>query len=271
MRKILNEAAENAYMIRNDGKSFRMLQHIYGNKEEIEETLMAAEWLYDATNRPKTKELILELVSSWGHSLNPKNDIIDNILHAIDDRRYKFLSKEFVKRIESQIRDTIPLDDVDALNVRVVDELNQEFLRARFGGMYNTQAGSREMVFRVSSVYFNWFNIIFNFVYEHKHMISSVTVVKDEESTGFDDVYDHNGKEMYRMPIDDFIMLPGNPVVESFNITKDDCLESVKQFQKEIEQGATIAESLGTKMNMSRQNELWERLKYRFFKNSSHM
>ncbi len=267
MREILNEATENAYMIRNDGKSFQMLQHIYGNKEEIEETLQAAEWLYDTTNKPTTQSTILEFISSWGHSLNPEHDVIDNIIEAIDSRPYRFLSKEFILRIESYIRNTPPLDDVDALNIRVVDELNQEFLRARFGGMYNTQAGSREMVFRVSSVYFNWFNIIFKFVYERKHMISSVTVVKDEESTGFDDVYSHKGKEMYRMPVDDFIMLPGNPVVESFQDEED--ADDIKQFQKELSHGSTLSESLGTKMNMSRQNELWERLKYRFFKNSS--
>lgn len=60
--QIIHEAVENAYMIRNDGKSFKMLQHVYGNKGEIEETLAAAEWLYDATNKLDMEECITQLL-----------------------------------------------------------------------------------------------------------------------------------------------------------------------------------------------------------------
>ena len=94
-------------------------------------------------------------------------------------------------------------------------ELNQEFLRARYGGMYNTVVGSREMVFRVSSMGFNWFNIIWNFVENNKSKIDCVTICADEESTGREAYYyNHNGTIFYRTPVDEFIMLSGNPIVE---------------------------------------------------------
>ena len=255
--KVVNEAVENAWMIRNDGKPFRMLQHVYGSKEEIEETLMAAEWLYDATNSQQTRTSIIDLIASWAYSLNPDKDMVETIHSTIDSRPYKFLSHEFIDKIADHIRDGAVQDDVMSLNDHVVDELNQEFLRARYGGMYNSTVGNREMVFRVSSVHFNWFNIIFEFVYNRKNSISSVTVVKDEEATGFDDVYSHRGYKMYQMPVNEFIELPGNPVVEQ--LTEN---PSVKD---RLTRGSTIRESAGTNMNMRRLNERWFREKYNFF------
>lgn len=255
--QIIHEAVENAYMIRNDGKSFKMLQHVYGNKEEIEETLAAAEWLYDATNKQKTRESIISLIASWGYALNPHQSIVDNIHDAIKSRPYKFLSNEFINRISNNIIHADIQDDVDALNDLVVDELNQEFLRARYGGMYNSTVGNHEMIFRVSSTHFNWFNIIFMFVYDRKSSITSVTVVKDEEATGFDDVYSHNGRKMYQMPIEEFITLPGNPVVEAMN--------NNPSVIDKLRAGYSIQESVGSNMNTRRLNERWFREKYKFF------
>ena len=252
-----NEAIENAWMIRNDGKSFKMLQHVYGSKEEVEETLAAAEWLYSATNSQQTRTSIINLIASWGYSLNPDKDIVETIHAAIDSRPYKFLSHEFIDKIADYIRNGAIQEDVMTLNDNIVDELNQEFLRARYGGMYNSTVSSREMVFRVSSVHFNWFNIIFTFVYDRKNSISSVTVVKDEEATGFDDVYSHRGYKMYQMPVQEFIELPGNPVVEALT-------ESLSVKDK-LCTGASIRESVGTNMNIRRLNERWFREKYNFF------
>ena len=252
-----NEAVENAWMIRNDGKSFRMLQHVYGSKEEVEETLQAAEWLYDATNKETTKTSIMNLIASWGYQLDGTEDIVANIHEAINSRPYRFLSHEFVDKYADQIRDGQVQDDIDALNDIVVDELNQEFLRARFGGMYNSSVGNREMVFRVSSAHFNWFNIIFTFVYDRKNQISSVTVVKDEEATGFDDVYTHRGYKLYQMPVNEFIELPGNPVIEE--------LENIAESVAGLKRGDTIIESIGKNMNLRRLNEKWFREKYKFF------
>ena len=117
--------------------------------------------------------------------------------------------------------------DLEELNVAVVKRLNDEFLRARNGGMYDSVGDNTgEIYFRVSSTNgFNWFDIIWNFVYKHKSRINSVTVVKDNEALGLkkDYIYYHgqdglNKKEFNRMPIDRFLMLKGNPVVEKLEI-----------------------------------------------------
>lgn len=263
MRKLIHEAVENAYMIRNDGKPFRMLQHVYGNYDEVEETLYAAEWLYSATNKSTTRTLIANFIASWGYELNPDNDVVENILDAIDSRPYKFLTKDFVLSLADRLRDGEVDTDVQSLNCLVVDELNQEFLRARYGGMYNSTAGNKEMVFRVSSTRFNWFNIIFEFVYNRRGSISSVTVVKDEESTGFTDAYSHHGKKMYQMPIEEFILLPGNPIVEACDLTTS--------VNDRLKQGFSILESININMNNRRIVERWAREKYNHFSTTGEM
>lgn len=45
-----------------------------------------------------------------------------------------------------------------------VKKLNQKFLRVRYGGMYYTNTISKEMIFHISSIGFNWYNIIYKFV-----------------------------------------------------------------------------------------------------------
>ena len=62
---------------------------------------------------------------------------------------------------------------------------------------------------------------------------------------------------MYQMPVNEFIELPGNPVVEHLSDTP-----SVKD---KLTMGNTIRESAGANMNMRRLNERWFREKYNFF------
>lgn len=208
-----------AWMIRNDGKAFPVTQHIYANPEEIEETLYAAEWLYKNTNHSEVKEKVLELIYAWGISLGyTKTELIKGLTQTIEGKPFKFISKEFVKSIEIELlSQDIPSSSPEALSVIIATELNQEFLRARYGGLYNTSAGSKEMVFRISSSGFNWYNIIFNFVAEASFKIDTITIVRDEESTGAVDSYyrTHDGRNLYKqLPIDDFYAESGNPVVE---------------------------------------------------------
>ena len=52
------------------------------------------------------------------HSLDYINDktAVDKIYHAIDERPYKFLSKEFVKALDNPISATKPYDDLETVN-----------------------------------------------------------------------------------------------------------------------------------------------------------
>lgn len=234
-------------MIRNDGKAFPILQHIYGNPdiEYIDETLAAAEWLYKHTNSNTTKDLIIEFIVAYGNNLEGKEDIIDKIINDIEIKPYKFISRDFIIDNKEAILKIKNYRDLEDLNILICSELNQEFLRARYGGIYNTFSSSREMVFRISSVDFNWFNIIYEFVYKYKNNIDSVTIVRDEESTGLSNYYyKHNSEVFDNMSINEFIEIHGNPIIESESIKFDN-------IRLSLDKGKSLLESF-VNMNIIR-------------------
>lgn len=212
-------------MIRSDGKLFPVTVHIYGNPdtEDVEETLYAAEWLYGHTQFAETKRHIVELLASYVRYLDPdatRADIEPTLLYQIKHQGYKTVSESFIKSLD--FSNAKMYSSVSGINKAVVDDLNQEFLRARYGGMYDSETGNGEMYFRISSYGFNWFPIIWDFVYNNKSRITSVTVVKDPESTGTKGLYlQHNGKKIDRMPADEFINLSGRPTMDSYRRIED--------------------------------------------------
>ena len=64
-----NSNQSTAWMIRTDGTAIPCLQHIYAGKENIDETLFAAEWLYQYTLCESTKILCLRLIKSYSVTL----------------------------------------------------------------------------------------------------------------------------------------------------------------------------------------------------------
>lgn len=246
-----------AFMIRNDGKVYPVTQHYYGNRdvEDVEETIYAGEWLYDHTKHSSTKDAFIKLLKSWIYKIYGSDSLYfdkERMLLAfkteIDSRGYKFLDYNF---IQSHIDNIMSIDEVyplEDLNDIITEELNQEFLRARYGGMYNSsRSTSGEMVFRISSTNFNWFNIIWTFVYDNMSKIRTVTIVADEESTGKNFYYKEKGITFDNCPVDDFINLSGNPVFESM----DSFME-----------GKSILDSV-TNKNYKRIAEYYNRMRYR--------
>ena len=224
---------EKAYMIRNDGKQFPVLQHPYGNIDEITETLYAGEWLYDHTQHASTKQKFIDLIANYAafyEGLNSPNTVISDLKGVIAGYPYKYLSMGFVDARTDEIEEAFTKAllagskaEMKALMKDIVQELNQEFLRARYGGLYNTDSSSREMVFRVSSTGFNWYNIIWKFVYDNEKSIDTVTIVRDEEATGVQNEFYRakDGRLYDRYPVADFIMEKGNPVVETKDPVKN--------------------------------------------------
>lgn len=207
----------NAYMIRNDGKLFPVAVHLYGNPEDIEETLGMTEWLYTATNEASTRAAIVDLWASYAAYLDPdvtKTEIAQTLIYHLKHLPYKVASPAFINSLPFESAHVY--SDLPAFNRTVCDMLNQEFLRARYGGMYDTSAGDRAMYFRISSTGFDWFPIIWAFVYDNRRQIDSVTVVKDPEATGVDNRYlVHGGTKIDRVPTEEFINLSGRPVFDS--------------------------------------------------------
>lgn len=214
--KTLTEHLQGAYMIRNDGKSIKVTIHPYANPDDIEETLYAGEWLYNNTLSNSVKDDFLSLVHFWIEK--DFNGSYNDCFDYVSNRKYKIVSLDFLNRNKDKILSSSTSKGSSLLDV-INDSLNQEFLRARYGGYLDSTSGSREMVFRVSSNNFNWFNIIYEFVYNNRNSISCVTISKDPESTGIDDYFYKVGREVInKLDIDDFIMLPGNPIVEELSI-----------------------------------------------------
>lgn len=214
--KTLVEHLQGAYMIRNDGKAIKVTVHPYANPDDVEETLYAGEWLYNNTLNNSIKDDFLSLVHFWIDK--DFNGSFDDCFDYVSNRKYKIISLDFLIRNKDKILSSSISKGSSLLDI-INDGLNQEFLRARYGGYLDSTSGSREMVFRVSSKNFNWFDIIFNFVYNNRSNISQVTISKDPESTGIDNYFYKVGRvEINRLDIDDFIMLPGNPIVEELTI-----------------------------------------------------
>lgn len=208
-----------AWMIRRDGNAYEVVQHPYGS-DEVEETLYASEWLYMHTSNKTTQKTIIEFISAWADTLSTSTNRYATINERINSLRYRIFTQKFIDGIKTKINSCFVKSTVNELNDEVNNKLNQEFLRARYGGYYNrSRTQSTDMTFRISSTGFNWFNIIYEFVYNNRNIIDYVTIVKDEESTGIVDYfYSHKGYEFNRMPIDDFITLTGNPITEGLKV-----------------------------------------------------
>ena len=189
-----------AWMLRQDGEAFPVIQHLYGSLECVEETLYAGEWLYKHTSIPTTQQLVLKLVAAYGKSLHPQGDVVDNLQQSIQEKPYIFLTLDFVEKMAAQLPAAEP-SSLERLNRQVTEKLNQEFLRCRLGGLYNTTPGCRDMYFRISNPIFDWEPAIRRFLETHKEELETVTVVWDEESTGREGFFFHpSGTPMNHIP-----------------------------------------------------------------------
>lgn len=94
------------------------------------------------------------------------------------------------------------------------DLTNQEFCRVRTSNYKVKYGGDNgQIYFRISSTGFNWFDLIWNIVNKFSKNIKEVTIMKDKQTFGgkeFDYYYNH-------LPIDEFLTLKGNPIVESID------------------------------------------------------
>ena len=194
-----------AFMIRNDGKAIPCVQHIYANKSNLDETLYAAEWLYKKTTRTAVKNSVLRLIKSYGMSFD-RADFMQSIFDDIKRKPYVFLTRDFINSVHGDLAKS-ESGDISVLSSDVENALNNEFMRARYGGLYNTDKKSKDMYFRISSVNFDWGGIIYDFMKSHSSVIKTITIVRDEESTGVKDYYyrNHNGEEYRKYPISDFL------------------------------------------------------------------
>ena len=206
-----------AWMLRRDGKAIQVPVHAYGDEEDSEYILMNAEWLYNNTSSNETKSDIINLLAVYAVN----NDCIDvsTFANYIIENDYLQIKVKFLEKISNNLEKAIDLTisgknyDEEYFNKKVINDLNQEFCRVRAGGEYDSDGSLGDLYFRTSSSNFNWFDVIWEFVYNlyKQHKVKTVTIVRDKESTDEDKVY-YN-----RMPVEEFITLSGHPYIESID------------------------------------------------------
>lgn len=193
-----------AWMLRGDGAEFPCVCHYYGSSDDYEETVHAAEWLYQATVHENVRQLVLDFIYAYGASLKPKQNAVRNLLSAIRKQSCTVLSRDFIAQHISEFR-PVEANKLASLNGEVNRALNGEFTRVRLGGMYDTQPGNRDLYFRISddsSEKSVLLRLVRNFVEKHADDVETVTVLWDKESTGHSEFWcDETGNEFNHMSL----------------------------------------------------------------------
>lgn len=96
----------------------------------------------------------------------------------------------------------------------IQEELNQYFLRIRYGEICDTADVSKEMVFQISSICFDWYHLILETLRTSPYEVETVTIIRDsgvaDNETAYYKAYD--GKRLYKqMPVKSFYEEEENP------------------------------------------------------------
>lgn len=229
------------YMLRNDGKllecgDIHQYMIYYLDHPLIEElgTLLEDRWdffvwFYNNTNSETTRKNLRQLI--------------------IEEYFSHFVVKEFNQDIsflgDISEKDCWHLTEAEFWDLYQLcnNETNQEFCRVRTSNM-RFGGTSGDIYFRISSVGFNWFNLIWQLVYDNQSFITHVTICTDSQSKGGrTEFYKHGATSINRLPVKDFITLSGNPIIES----------SESFVEKFLASGLSLYESLD--MHPRRVNE----------------
>lgn len=227
------------YMLRNDGKLLECGEihpYIYYNafntaEEELTSLLNNQnfiKWFYNNTNKKEVKENISSLLYS----------ILEcDELEHLHTRAQELINELNIEKNKQTIKDKSQIFDIF---YQLNQDTNQEFCRVRvsslkFGG------DSKEVYFRISSLGFNWFDLIWNIVMNNKDFVENITIVKDTQTFGGAyNPYVVNNKKIEHMSTEEFLTLQGNPVIEKFKFEK----EVLNDLSEKLYKGQIVSESL---------------------------
>lgn len=208
------------YMLRNDGELLDVTPihpYIKYGHESVEVALNKLattrfsflEWFYDNTCSEDTRQLIRVIA------------------------KYLLTKGKVVEVDFCDLTEDIPTIDpreVDGYLQELNDNTNQEFCRVRTSGLI-FGGTSNEIYFRISSIGFNWFDLIWELVYKYRAAISDVTICKDSNTFGGRfDPYKIDGQPVDHLPVNEFLTCSGNPVVESVPSKTEAINEATKAF-----------------------------------------
>ena len=222
----------NAWHLRQDGKAFPVQVHLYamGDGDLSSEAEVAAFLL--KTNSAD-KQLSQYVIDAWlALCLEDKvkyddteEDIIDAIRNLPNELPYHFAypltGDELVKihiatnnfnDVDTlyEFIDKILIEEFDDLCLKIRRSINQQFCRVRIGGKLNSVRGSNSLWVRISSVGFNWRDVIYTFVTDiyRSRRISDISICRDPESDNTEVDYFYkakDGQQYYHMPIQEYL------------------------------------------------------------------
>ena len=235
--------AATPYMLRNDGKLLTCgsihpyIKYTYEDSLEsnLKELFISYPqdlvWFYKNTLKEDTKDQIRNLISSIYYAdedeFNP--DVFDSAKNLLEILKVDPSKANYVT------------DKTEIL--KIFEELNictnQEFCRVRTSSLKYGGWDAGLIYFRISSLHFNWFPLIWNIVFTHEN-ISNITICKDTQTFGGRyDPYKIGNTVIEDLPREEFLTLKGNPVIEELKFKSEVSEDNFKNFK----QGKTLSES----------------------------
>jgi hypothetical protein len=289
----LNSAAKiqgDAYMLRRDGEEIWVDVHPYGviTKQSNARECNLLPAVFMARYSRENKSEAIQFINSYLAEvvMNADDSIIDTLDNPDAIRKYlrealTNVPSTFIQVLEwqgvvgdkqrnadalVQYYDPSIFDSYDAAfdvdtrddGTQLAKALNQEFIRIRTGGRYDSY-GDGTYYARIGSSGFNWSKNIKQSVKEHKREVSNVCIERDSESdTGDpfakDTIYAYktdSGKDIMNMPVDEFI----NEPVSLLSSKQYDEKSVYMYIQNQLAKTASIKTLNSARMNPTR---LWD-------------
>lgn len=177
---------DSSWMIRNDGKVIAVKNHPFSSLDDMNSILGAIEWLYENTRYERVKTSIIRTFVIYTRWNLPRGSLFDYLKKRSLEKKPYFPSVTFFASIRDEMEEMDrklmipPLEDdlIKYLELSAM-QLNQEFIRAglRRNERGNVQRG--QMIIGISSVAYDWYPVISNFIRTSGLDIRTLTIVRD--------------------------------------------------------------------------------------------
>lgn len=197
------ESGHHPYLL--DNHSFTSIQ------DQIEQLLKNRPddliWYYENTDNRTVRSGIMTFLAA---------------IYNSNAKSYEDQCGNFLVRLANALDDQVDISSISCDNIQAEDlikslndRVNEEFIRVRTSHMTMPSNANQSIYFRIGSKYTNWFDAIWKTIYKYKNWIDSVTIVTDLKSKGKETYYRFGNSAADEMPTEEFLMLRGNPLVES--------------------------------------------------------
>lgn len=240
-----------AFMLRNDGKAFPCSHHLYVmHDDDLSSEAEVAAFIY--TTNSADKNYAAYVLNCWMALLiedslpyDYTDEVLqDTIAQSVKSLPYRFLYPISIQQLLEIQKTMGAYSNIDefyeycdeirsklkSISTTIERSLNQQFCRVRYGGQYDS-VGTSDIWFRISSVGFNWSNIIYQFTADNyrRFKVDRIFICRDYESDNGEvegkAEYFYRAKDgsvYFDMPIQEFLSAEheSNPVFSFTNINR---------------------------------------------------